>query len=116
MNLLKETQGVLVANNKSMDDVVWVGSRDGYITLETFVDLANSEYSSGFGAQEVASDLIIVGENWWMTRIEYDGSERWDFHSMEHLQKPKNEMKARRVMGGMWDDLATLNEIGEIEF
>lgn len=108
-NLLNETIEVLEKYGKTLEDVVWIGSKDGYITLETFKKLADIEYDNGFGAAEVAQDLIIVGKDFYMTRGEYDGSEWWNYHSMNLFKKPKNELKITRLVGGMWDNLKELN-------
>ena len=81
-NLLRETLAVLKSNNKTKDDVQWVGSIDGSMALDfdSFAMIAkDTEYNSGFGGQEIASDLSVVGRGWWLERHEYDGSEWWEF-------------------------------------
>lgn len=92
MNLLLETVSVLVSNNKTIADIEWIGSSDGAfaITWDEFVLIANQEYDSGYGAQEVATDLVVVGVTWWIERHEYDGSEWWEF---KELPIKKNEPK-----------------------
>lgn len=82
MNLLKETKEDIASSGHTPDDVVFIGSRaSGHqCTWAEFEKLANREYDSGFGAQEVASDLEVVfsdGSTMW--RHEYDGSECWHF-------------------------------------
>lgn len=79
MNLLVETMEDLQANGKSPDDVLWCGSRDIHMDWTTFAANADVDYDSGHGAAEVAQDLLIVGDNWWFERGEYDGSEWWEF-------------------------------------
>lgn len=39
-------------------------------------------YDNGFGGQEVVTDLVILGDNWWLERGEYDGSEWWGFRTV----------------------------------
>lgn len=107
-NLLKETKEVLKERGKTLEDIEWIGSKDGYIALETFTKLADVQYDSGYGAAEVAQDLTIVGKDFYMTRGEYDGSEWWDYHSMDLFKKPDNELKVNRLIGGMWDNLITM--------
>lgn len=107
-NLLKETISILKEHGRTFDDINWIGSEDGYISLETFKKLANVEYDDDFGGQEVASDLIIVGDNFYMTRGEYDGSEWWVYHSMDLFKKPKNELKVIRLTKGCWDKLVDM--------
>lgn len=91
-NLLQETLDIMQAHDKSPDDVRWCGNRaDKYGSIEDaeyscswneFAVLADREYDEGHGGQEVADDLVIVGEDWWLERHEYDGSEWWEFKTL----------------------------------
>jgi hypothetical protein len=115
MNLLKETQDVLKQNEKTLDDVVWIGCEGFKITKEQFIELADIDYDDDFGSQEVATDLIIVGEDWYMTRGEYDGSEWWDFHTRPSDPGTTREIFAltvRQSVSGRvgWCDLDELNQ------
>lgn len=81
-NLLEETTEAIRLSGHSPSDIVFIGSENtGHrCTWEEFTALANVEYDSGFGAQEVASDLIVVfSDGARMDRQEYDGSEGWSF-------------------------------------
>lgn len=79
MNLLKETKEILKDNKKNIDDIVWVGTNKHFIDKETFIKLANTDYNNGYGSPKVATNLLIVGDNWWLERHEYDGAEWWEF-------------------------------------
>jgi hypothetical protein len=46
---------------------------------------------------------MIVGDNRWMTRWEYDGSEWRDFHT--YPQKPSNTLKVKSLVWWMRDKL-----------
>lgn len=107
-NLLKETEEILKQNDIEITDILWIGSSkdDFYIPLEHALELMNVEYHSGFGAPEIAEDLIVVGKNWWLERHEYDGSEWWEFKHMP--TKPTESKTLNHVAGGKWN---TLNEI-----
>lgn len=107
-NLLEETIEILGENNKTVKDILWCGTKDIYFEWEDFKSVANEDYNSGYGAQEVAGDLLIVGENWWLERHDYDGSEWWEFK--ESIQKPKVKRTPDKLTGGMWDSLATINK------
>jgi hypothetical protein len=92
-NLLKETIEKLKEYDKTPEDVAWVGTISGtsQCTWEAFTRMANQDYDSGFGGQEVRDPLVIVGKNWWLERHEYDGSEWWEFKQTPKLQKnPKD--------------------------
>lgn len=74
-------------------------------------------FCSGYGAQEVAKDLVLIGDDFWMERAEYDGSEWWEFVSTEPREEvPFKTVKALSVVqgGGIgWRTLAKLNGIKE---
>ena len=100
-NLWLETVFELEDNGKTFDDVLWIGCRDFKISKEDFKLLANVEYDSGYGAPEVAQDLLIVGDGWWMERGEYDGAEWWEWK-----EPPKEPEKTRVVSNLVCGDLA----------
>lgn len=108
MNLLKETIAVLANHAKGPKDVLWVGSYNGLIsgTWDAFAAVADVEYDSGFGSQQIASDLTVVGDGWWIIRHEYDGSEGWEW-----VEPPVYNPEAaplRKVDGGCWSRLAEI--------
>lgn len=118
MNLLAETIAILSENGKTPDDVRWVGNATMKTTWAQFAQVADVKYDSGYGASEVATDLVIVGDDWWMTRGEYDGSEWWDFHYKPSEPLASFELKAVEtsqakklgldVFSG-WNSLSDLN-------
>lgn len=75
----EETIAVLENNGKTFDDVEWIGGDDFEITKENFVNISHFCYDSGYGWQDVANDLKLVGKDFIMKRWEYDGSEGWNF-------------------------------------
>jgi hypothetical protein len=117
-NLLDETIEVLAQHGKSPQDVIWVGSHNAWTTWKNFEAVANTEYDAGFGSQQVAGDLLIVGKNWWLERHEYDGRENWVFNSRPKMPKERiyitaltteqAEKMGRSVSCG-WNDLKRLN-------
>lgn len=112
-NLLRETNEILRYNGKTPVDVLWVGSRGGEykISWEEFVEIAaGTEYDSGYGAQEVASDLVIVGSDWWLSRREYDGSEWWSYHTIPIPASSTKKFSLVTKEGAMWDSLAEMND------
>ena len=109
-NLLIETERVLKLQGKTLSDVVWVGCTDFQIPINRFVECANQEYDSGYGAPEVATDLLVVGSDFWLERHEYDGQEWWEYKELPEM--PHETRNIRRVMGGIWDTLELLNKEG----
>lgn len=108
--LLTETLESLKRAGKAPADVLWVGSRDGKLAMpwDDFASIARVRYDSGYGGQEIAKDLVVVGNDWWMERREYDGSEWWEVQEPP-LRAPGYEA-FRVVKGrGSWCSLAELN-------
>lgn len=110
MNLLQETLKKLEQNGKSPSDVLWVGSLDGLHAMPwgDFEKVARFDYDSGFGSQEIASDLVIVGHDWWMTRGEYGGSEWWDFQTIPIRSVAYSPFHAVST-GDSWASIADMN-------
>jgi len=114
VNLLEETLEAIRKSGHTVDDVSWVGSADGKyaISWEEFEEIAREvDYDSGFGAQEVACDLVVVfSDDTWLEREEYDGSEWW-----RYCRSPRRRPDARpftEVACGMWYTLERLNRDG----
>ena len=80
MNLLKETEEALKLMGKSLDDITCVFGDDFQITVDNFIEVAEkTDYDDGYGLEEIATDLIVAGKDFWLERHEYDGSEWWEF-------------------------------------
>lgn len=113
MNLLKETLEDIKNSRHEIADIIFIGSQEsGYsCTWPEFEKLADKEYDDGFGAQEVASDLIIVfSDGMKMWRHEYDGSESWAYYT--NFKMPENVKPIRSLFvekGVGWEDLAEIN-------
>ena len=119
-NLLKETLEILKRNNKTENDVKWVGTTTHKTTWKDFKKNADVDYDSGYGSPKVAQDLLVVGENWWLERDEYDGSEWWDYKDLPKEPTETIELKALTVnqADGLgfdvscgWENLLTINEV-----
>ncbi len=93
-NLLQETEDILKKNGKTWRDVEWIGSKKwGWFDWYDFVVVANKDYCEHI---QVASDLIVVGNNWWLERRDDDGLSYWVFKTL--FKKPKKRVKPIRVM------------------
>jgi len=96
-NLLKETVEILQDNNKKESDVKWIGNSTHKTTWEDFKKNADVNYENGFGSSKVAQDLLIVGDNWWLERGEYDGSEWWEYKETPKEPDETIELKALTI-------------------
>ena len=101
-NFLAETIDAVAKSGHKPDDIIFIGSKEtGHqCTWEEFCKLADIEYDSGFGAQEIASDLIVVfadGSSMW--RWEYAGSEWWVFAVPFVAPEQRKSIKALKVSG-----------------
>ena len=86
-NLLKETKEILERHSKTFDDILFVGDKSDHskMTVKEFLEHANFEYVDGYGLEEINTDLILVGKDFWLERHEYDGSEWWEYKSMPNV-------------------------------
>ena len=121
-NLKEETLKVLHNNGKRKEDVKYVCGEDFQISLEQFWELSDTEYDSSYGAPEIATDLMLIGDDFFMERDEYDGSEWWYFRTMPVTTRlPTREITALSVRqynaickpkyGKIgWETLSELNE------
>lgn len=113
MKLLDETIEYL--KEKGIDpekEVKWVGSRDGEYAM-SFADFTKKfvglYYDADFGRQEIAEDLVVVGDGWWLERAKYDGAEWWELKKAPALSPtPKNFEDVRNGDNG-----STLAEINK---
>ena len=98
INLYIETVAVLEENDKVLDAIFWVGTTEATIDIVRFLEVArDTEYDNGWGGAEIASDLIIVGADWWLSRGEYDGSEWWTYNTCP--QRPKRRKTKFGLIG-----------------
>ena len=58
--------------------------------FNSFLELLNFDYDSGFGGQELFG-YIWFEDGSWMERSEYDGSEWWDYKKVSNIP---NKLKA----------------------
>lgn len=108
MNLLEETVKVLADNGKSLSDIVAVQGNDFGISIDEFIRLASeTNYDNGYGTQEVAEDLVIIGKDWWLERAEYDGAEWWKFKQFPQIKS--NIKSVSQLANGHYCSLEQLN-------
>ena len=109
-NLWEETIEFLKENDKTFEDVLFIQGEDFKVTKENFEIVAKkTNYDAGFGAQHVATDLVLVGDDWWIERAEYDGSEWWEYKSIPtEIDKVEHISYLAR---GRWDTLKDTNEV-----
>ena len=117
-NLLEETMKCLRKHGKAVKDIVWIGSYTHRISWSQFRAIAKSaDYDCTFGAQEVADNLLIVGDAWWMERGEYDGQEWWEFKQIPKM--PKDTLKITALTVRQADDCSvgweSLEELNPVE-
>lgn len=92
-NLKDETLEVLERNNKTIEDILFI--TNGKITSydkENFIKVIDFTYDGGFGGNEINLALKIVGNDWWLERHEYDGSEWWVYKELPTPDKNIGEL------------------------
>ncbi|MDL2280340.1 hypothetical protein LJC10_00605 [Selenomonadales bacterium OttesenSCG-928-I06] len=97
-NLLKETIAILKEHGKTIEDIKWIGCNAFKISLENFLEVADTEYDDGFGSPEVALDLVIVGDDFYLERSEYDGAEGWEYRGK--IEEPKDTKEIKYLTTG----------------
>ena len=115
INLLQETLEKLQENGKEPENVLWVGSKNGEYAVEwsEFAQLADRDYDRDFNSQLVAKDLVVVGENWWLERKDYEGAEWWVFMSFPQKAEEATELQfifADHVGENGWLSLKQIHE------
>ena len=77
-NLFKETVDILERNGHTFEDILYFTNGKYNITPEKFKYIAsNFDYDNGYGTNYVNFYLLGIGEDFFITREEYDGSEWW---------------------------------------
>lgn len=108
-NFLSETIECLHVNGKVEANVLWVGrdyttydnERITYrSTWDDFCKKADFNYDSGYGGNIIPLDLIVVGEDFWLERHEYDGSEWWEFKTMPSIPHELKDLELTH--GGLY--------------
>lgn len=127
MNLWEETVETLKMNGKSWEDVLRIGTREGYISKELYKKLSKeTDYDNGYGSSKIAEDLMIEGKGFRLVRGEYDGSEWWDYVTLENFigNKKLENIKvlsvenSNKILGNDyvgWENLKELNTNRVIE-
>ena len=91
INFKEETLTVLENHGKTWDDVKFIQNDQWRVhDKNKFLEYMDFEYDNGFGGARIPEDLKIVGDNWWLERGEYDGSEWWEFKTMP---KPRERVE-----------------------
>lgn len=116
-NLYKETIEILKHNKKTKEDILVCQGEDFQIPLELFWDLAKqTDYDDGYGAREVARDLVLIGVDFWLSREEYDGSEWWEYREQPKPKPTLNTSITRlSVHGSDYVGWVTLKELNTVE-
>jgi len=117
MTLLEETLYVLKEYKKSPADVKWCGSKTfGWFTWDEFASVADKEY--GFcgliedAHPKVATDLVIVGDDWWLERYTCHEKEWWEFKTLP--EKPERHRYPLAVINVATNSGETLTGIHNI--
>lgn len=114
-NLYEETMEYLEGCGYTECDIKAVFGDDYQIPIENFLEVAKkTNYNQGYGAPEVADDLIILMKDGaYLKRRDYDGSEWWELQGrVPVLPEETRTVKYLSVHDGLigWESLASLNK------
>lgn len=111
MTLLDETTKAIADSGHTPEDIEFIGGAESEYacTWDEFRALADIEYDRGFGASEIATDLVILfKDKTWLSRGEYDGSEWWDFNKPP--VPPAKPKKIENLKADLWSTLKEIHE------
>jgi len=90
INAKDELLKVLKENNKSVDDIISIGIRiytyDNEPKTINSVDDLDINYNNGYGSQNLYG-YVLLKNNTWLERNEYDGSEWWEYTDYTQVEK-----------------------------
>ena len=87
-NLLQETIEILDQHGLTLNDIRFIHTSCGdFIPSQGGRKFLDVDYDSGFGTFHIDLNLKLVGDNWWLERHEYDGSEWWEFKKLPTFGK-----------------------------
>ena len=122
MNFKRETLEAIERSRHTIEDVMFIGSSDGKyrMTMDKFLQVSDFEYDDGYGAPEIAQDLIIYfKDKTYITRGEYDGSEWWQINNAnvyseddDYVDFDKLKVNPRQIG---WKTVEEINEEKEYE-
>ena len=112
-NLLTETLEYLKKRNISETEILWIGTTDVKFTWEDFKRVADTLYDFTSKEWEVATDLMIVGDGWWLERSwERDENEYpingWEYHCVP--EEPEYFINLKALTTHQSNDLGLYSE------
>lgn len=109
VNFLKETEEALKENGHTFDDVRWIGTigcagfdEEETMPVDLFIKNADFEYDNSYGGVEINSCLVVVGDDWYLERHEYDGSEWWEYKKVPIM--PTETTERNIILPRRWRD------------
>lgn len=114
-NFKEETLKAITESGHTLEDVMFIGSSDGKYRMDItkFIEKSNFTYDSGFGAQAIATDLIIYfKDNTYIHRNEYDGSEWWEYN-VPKVYRETDKYLDFNILGNdryMWRTVEEMND------
>lgn len=103
MNLLRETLDILSQHGKRLDDVVAICNNSFQITKQDFIEYADMEYDNGYGCEEINPNLKLIGEDFWLERNTYDGSEWWEYKTFPQYSNLPYKKADEYTLRVQWD-------------
>lgn len=113
-NLWEETISILDLYKLNWADIIFVCGNEFQISKENFEEVAKeTNYDNGYGAPEIATDLKLIGADFWLERWEYDGSEGWEYKKMPTANMPLKTVKRLSIYGTEYCGWRSLREVNE---
>ena len=97
VNFLQETVQAIKQSNKSIKDIVFIGSllKNESCSWGDFATKANFDYDNGYGGHIIRLDLVIVfDDKSQLVRQEYDGSEWWGYIAIPAIPEQTTKLES----------------------
>ena len=101
INLLKEIIETLQEHEKTFEYVKIIKVRDTDINKDIFHNVVGGiTYDNGYGFQTIDPSLLIIGDDFILTRIDYDGSEWFEYIKRDY-KKNRYELRNPHTIRGL---------------
>lgn len=92
MNLLEETYEILEENNKFWKEIKYIvidknGVQKQLDSIAFMLAALMIDYENDCSKAKINPYIKIVGKDWWLERVVYNGIEKWAFKTTPKLQE-----------------------------
>jgi len=79
--VLKHVLGIVNSFGKKESEIKWVGNEKEKMTWDQFKNHVDFQRYDGSASDDIVYDLMIVADDWYLSRVEEYGDEYWRFNT-----------------------------------